>query len=40
MFDETCARTATPIAMGLLGIDTLKGGFAIDFNTMRLELDQ
>jgi tetratricopeptide (TPR) repeat protein len=25
---------------GLLGIDALKGGFSIDFNTMRLELDQ
>ena len=24
---------------GLLGMDALKGGFAIDFRTMRLELD-
>ncbi|HZL25905.1 MAG TPA: retropepsin-like aspartic protease [Acidobacteriaceae bacterium] len=28
-----------PFSDGLLGIDALKGGFAIDFNTMRLELD-
>ena len=31
--------TPNPYSDGLLGIDALKGGFAIDFNTMRLELD-
>jgi hypothetical protein len=30
---------SNPYSDGLLGIDALKGGFAIDFNTMRLELD-
>jgi hypothetical protein len=29
----------SPYSDGLLGIDALKGGFAIDFRTMRLELD-